>query len=342
MRVAVVYNVPTPSRYHSIGEGVAVDSVMEAVEAVVTALEGLGHETRELGLRPPLSEAVARLRVLDDALVFNLFEGFAGRPDTEWLVAQKLERLRLAFTGASSECLALCLDKALTKERLAASGVSTPAYQLLRPEDARSLSLGFPVIVKPHKEDASHGCTSESVVHDFEGLERQVSAVARGYGGCALAEAFLDGREFNASVLGGRHPMVLPPSEVVYAEDFPGPRLLTYAAKWLPQDPAYVGSRVVCPAPVSDVMRLEIEGVALAAWRAVGSPPYARVDLRCDQKGSPHVLEVNPNPDLSPQTGMANQARAAGMEYGSLIQAIVAMAIEEGKFVESHAAALAG
>jgi ribosomal protein S18 acetylase RimI-like enzyme len=109
----------------------------------------------------------------------------------------------------------------------------------------------------------------------------------------------------------------------------PGPKILTFDAKWSPENPAYLSSTPVCPAEVSEEMRRRIEELSLAAYKAVGAPPYARVDLRCDDHERPYVLEVNPNPDLSPEAGLALQAGVAGMCYGELVKSIVGMADAE-------------
>ena len=331
MRIVLVYNEPTRSRYHDLGEGVAVTSVLDSVRAVKEALSASGHEVTLLGLTPPLSGAAAETVHSHAELVFNLFEGFEVCPDTEWLFAKALRSSSCPFTGASPETLALCLNKALTKRLLMAHGIPTPPFQLLHSASVGRFSLGFPAIVKPLKEDASHGLDSLSVVHDIPGLKRQVSAVTDKYGGSALVESFLSGREFNVSILGGPTPRVLPISEIAFSQDTPGPKILTYAAKWLPEDPEFQSSTPICPAQVPERMHKEIKELVRCSHKAVGSPAYARVDIRSDSQGRLYVLEVNPNPDLSPDAGMARQAEAAGLEYRTLIETIMNLALEESR-----------
>lgn len=325
MHIALLYNEPTPSRYHALGEGIAVTSVRVAVDAIKGALESRRHTVELMGLRPPMSSTVAALKRIKADVVFNLFEGFAGKPETEWQLALALETTGLAFTGAHASTLALCLDKARAKQALAALGIPTPPFQLLHSGSSERFSLEFPVIVKPLHEDGSHGMNSHSVAYDLGPLVEQVSWVESRYGGPVLVERFLPGREFNASILGGQAPRVLPPTEIVYQRDMDGPHILTYTAKWLPEDPTYQGTVPVCPAPVRQSMCTRIKELALASHSAVGAPPYARVDFRTDERGRLYVIEVNPNPDLSPNTGMSIQAEAAGMEYGDLIQTILDM-----------------
>ena len=338
MHIALVYNAPLPSRYHALGEGEAVTGVLEAVEAVRVALCSWGHTVALVGLRPPLHLAADTLSRLRADLVFNLFEGFEGRPETEGEMAKALALLGRPCTGASAETLALSLDKGKTKGALKAHGVPTPPWALLHSNETAHCVLEYPLIVKPSREDASHGLSDHSVVGDPEALARQVRWVEKHYGRPVLVERFLPGREFNATVLGGPTPRVLPPSEFVYAEATPGPQIMTYAAKWRPEDPSYRAVTIRCPAQVSQALAQEIQALALAAHQAVGAPPYARVDLRCDSMGRPYVLEVKPNPDLSPGAGVALQARVAGLEYKDLIKAIIDLAVEETQVGKHYAA----
>ena len=339
MRIVVVYSKPQASPYDAIQEQEAENSIVAAVAAVTAALQSQGHTVTRMPVESPLAAMVPLLQVLAPDLIFNLFEGFGGRPEAEAEASVVFRSLGVPVTGALGPTLALCLDKAKTKEVLRAAGVPTPDYQRLAGHEADRFSLRYPVIVKPVGEDASHGCTSESVVYDAGALRRQLDRVARLFGGEALVERFLLGREFNASLLGGPSPEVLPLSEIVFSDGMPEPKLLTYAAKWRQDTPEYRSSMPCCPAQVNAAMRRQIEQLALAAYGAVGSPPYARVDMRCDGRSNPYVLEVNPNPDISVDGGMALQATVAGLGYDGLIRRIVAMALEEQKSGSHHAAA---
>ncbi len=326
MRIALVYNEPLPSRYQAQGEELAVASVMDSVRAIEGVLTAAGHTVTLLGLQPPLSRVKAALARLKADLIFNLFEGFGGRPETELQIAEEVQSLGFPCTGASARTLALCLNKARTKQLLSARGIPTPPFQLLYSGNLGEFSLHFPVIVKPLQEDASHGLTAQSVVHDPCALARQVCYVEERYSSPTLVEEFLPGREFSVSVLGGQAPRLLSLSELAYSENMPGPKIVSYAAKWLPQDPAYQAITLVCPAQVPEELAQEIKDLALAAHRAVGAPPYARVDLRSDDQGRLFVLEVNPNPDLGPEAGMGLQACAAGLDYAHLILTIMDLA----------------
>jgi D-alanine-D-alanine ligase len=319
-RIAIVYNEPQPSRYNASGEEAAVCGILEAVAAVQFALVEMGFEVTLTPLVPPLEVAAASIKSLDAGLVFNLFEGFCGQPETETFLPEVCAQSGLPYTGCPSEAIRLALHKVRAKIRLQECGIATPDFQLLSPHMLHLFRLGYPCIVKPLGEDASHGINAESVVYNPETLEKQVARVSAGYGGTALVEEFAGGHEFSATVLGCS---VLPVSEIAYSLPPGMPHLLTYDAKWQPQSLYYKGSSVVCPANISEEERRQVAHTAQAAFEAIGCRGYTRVDMRIDKKGDLKVIEVNPNPDISPRAGAARQAEAAGMGYTEFIEKIV-------------------
>jgi D-alanine-D-alanine ligase len=333
--VAIVYNEPYPSRYGDTGEEKAVLGVLDAVGAVYRALLQLDFDAIRVPLLPPLEQARRKLRDLHTDLVFNLFEGFCGYPETEAYVPEILSQTGILCTGCTGSMLRLALDKTNVKVILKAAGIQTPDFQLLNPRILHLFRLGYPCIVKPHCEDASHGLSLESVVNDFAALERQVSLVSNSYGGGALVEEFIDGRESNATVLGNPEGTVLPLSEIAYSLPSGMPRILTFAAKWEPDSLYFQGTKVVCPADPEVEERKCITETARAAFKLLGGKGYARVDMRVDQEGQLNVIEVNPNPDISPDSGAVRQAKAAGMTYTQFIEKIIQMALD-GKINENQ------
>jgi D-alanine-D-alanine ligase len=328
MRVAIVYNEPQQSRYDAVGEEKAVLSVLEAVEAVHRALLELDFDVTLVPLAPPLERAERELKNLNTDLVFNLFEGFCGYPETEEVVPPILSKMGILFTGCPGPVLRLALDKAKTKLILQAAGIKTPDFQLLNPKTLNTFQLDYPCIVKPRCEDASNGLSAESVVHDFWALERQVNAISDSYGGNAIVEKFITGREFNATVMGNSEFTVLPVSEIVYSLPPGMPEVLTFDAKWNPDSPYFEGTKPVCPAEIKAEEQQRIAETITTVYRLLGCRGYARVDLRLDQEGQLNVIEVNPNPDISPGTGAARQAEAAGMTYAQFVEKIVHLALD--------------
>jgi D-alanine-D-alanine ligase len=328
MRVAVVYNKPQPSRYDATGEQQSVLGVLEAVKAVHQALVELEFDVTLVPLVPPLEQVEKDLRNLKRDLVFNLFEGFCGEPETEAIVPDILSRIGIPFTGSPGPALKLAVDKAKTKAILQDAGIKTPKFQVLNPETVHTFQLDYPCIVKPCCEDASNGLSAGSVVHDFPALERQVGFVSDAYGGNAIVEKFIPGREFNATVLGNSEFTVLPVSEIVYSLPSGIPEILTFAAKWEPDSPYYEGTKPVCPAEIEDEEHRHIVETTTTVYRLLGCQGYARADLRLDHEGELNVVEVNPNPDISPEAGAARQAAAAGMTYTQFIAKLVQLGLD--------------
>ncbi|MBI2832655.1 MAG: ATP-grasp domain-containing protein [Chloroflexi bacterium] len=326
-KIAVIYNEPAFSRYDAMGEQKAVLGVLDALAAVDEALDELGYPAFRVPLSPPLEQVGKSLNELKADLVFNLFEGFDGQPGTEAIVADMLSKLGLPYTGCAGKTLALALDKARTKAVLEASGIATPRGQVLNAETVSKFHLDLPCIVKPLGEDASHGLTEESLVSDSSALLNQVTLVSNRFGGQALVEEFMPGREFNATVMGNTRFTVLPVSEIVYSLPGDVPKILTFAAKWEEDNPYFHATAAVCPAQIEDSQRECISNVALSAYKALGCRGYARVDMRYDGEGKLNVIEVNSNPDISPGTGAARQAKACGMSYNEFIEKIVLLAL---------------
>jgi D-alanine-D-alanine ligase len=327
-RVAIVYNEPVPSQYRPREKKDAIAGILNSVKAVHQALLESGYDAVEVPLLPPLEQTRKELESLTADLVFNLFEGFANFSESEAVVAEIVSKLGIPYTGCSAETLALALDKAKAKAILEEAGFATPRYQLLSPETISDFNLSYPCIVKPCNEDASSGLSEKSVVNDLAALEEQVKIVSKYYGK-ALAEEFIDGREFNVTILGNSECNALPVSEIAYQLPPGMPRLLTFAAKWKPESPYFQGTKAVCPAPVPDSERQRIAEMALAVFRLFSCQGYARVDMRLDRGEQLNVIEVNPNPDISPDSGAALQAKTAGMDYPKFIDKIAMLALDK-------------
>jgi D-alanine-D-alanine ligase len=277
-----------------------------------------------------------KLEELKTDLVFNLFEGFDGYPETEAVVAGMLSELGLVYTGCPAEALSLALDKARTKVLLEAHGLATPRYQVLTPETLDKFHLELPCIVKPCAEDASHGLSEDSVVTDFASLSREVSQISQLFDGRALVEEFIDGRELNITVLGNKELVALPITEIVYSLPVGMPKILTFSAKWEPDTLYFKSSLPNCPAEIDDETYQRITQAALDAFKLLDCTGYARVDFRMGSDGIPKIIDINPNPDLSPDYGMALQARTAGMDYTQLVERIVQLALERARVEIRH------
>ncbi len=326
--IAIIYNQPITDFYNSRQEQAAEEGVLTEVAAVEKALHQLGYITEIIPLVMPLEQAFTKLSGINADIVFNLFEGFSGFPETEAEICKKLESLKLRHTGSPSSALELALDKAATKVVLQKKDIRTPDFQLLNEASLPCFSLNFPCIVKPNADDASHSLTVKSVVDDYDSLREMVSEVSRTYGKKALVEEYIDGREFNITVMGNNILIPLPISEICFSLPEGMPKVLTYEAKWQTDSIYYKKTPPQCPANINAIKKREIIEAALGAYAITECCGYARVDIRMDESGDIYVIEVNPNPDISPDAGTSIQAQANGMTYNDFIEKIVLLAME--------------
>jgi D-alanine-D-alanine ligase len=323
VRVLILYNDVQSVDKGEAQDLVSAQGVALAAEAVEQALKR-AHEVVCLPVAFDPSEVLADYSSRE-WVIFNLLEGLGNRADLEPEAAAILGRLGYRYTGSPPDSIALCLDKARTKRLLESVGIPTPSYLVV--EDAyETLSIRLPAIVKPVAEDASLGIDDGAVVTTLDQLRARVEYIVETYREPALVEEFVGGREFNIALWGNGQPECLPLAEIDYSGIHePLRRICSYAAKWDPERDEYYLTPVICPANVDQGLANRIRAVAVAAYDATGCRGYARVDMRL-QGRQPYVLEVNPNPDISPDAGFARAARAAGYGYSQMVEKIVALA----------------
>lgn len=292
---------------------------------LLNALAGAGYELQAFKFYDDL-------RCLDGFdprvwLVWNFGEELAGRPWSEALVAEEIERRGLAYTGSPPHLLRQTQNRAWIKEQLRLANIPTLPWCVCHsPRDAATWEV-FPAIVKGLNQHASVGLDRESVVFTRDELERRVAWLRKVHNDDALVEPFLDTREFQVAVIGNDAPEALPPTEIVYtAFDDPRDRLHTQQWKIDRDSRGYREIRMSCPAPVDRPdWRARLEAVAVAAYRTLGLRDYARFDLRMSGE-DPMVLDVNTNPELDPESVVITGARARGMTYTDLVARITLMA----------------
>jgi D-alanine-D-alanine ligase len=226
-RVGIVFNAYEP-RPVNTGERLSEESVADMAGQVHGAVKTLGYDATLIPLQRSLMNFLGRVKELNLDVLVNLCEGFYGRPQWESNVASVFELLGMAFTGSNSKTLGICQDKFSAKAVLAAYGLPTAPSQLVT-EPGQAPKIRLPAIIKPNSEDASLGITPESVVRDAEAFAVQTSRVLEKYNQPALAEEFIDGREFNVAVYEKEVPTALPVSELDFSA-MPGstPHILSY------------------------------------------------------------------------------------------------------------------
>lgn len=327
LHVLLLYNAPSLAKDHL--DFASEAGVLESVTAISVALQAVGFRVSELAVDGSVAKLVEQLNSLRPDVVVNLCESFASRSAGEPHVAALLELLGLPYTGSPSECLALAHDKPRTKRLLVGAGMPTADYvevcsgNLLPEVALREMLATGPLIVKPAREDASLGIGPESVVVDWPALTQQVDNIQKRYGD-VLIERYVAGREFNVGIIELSDLQVLPLAEIEFQKNAPLPwPIITYAGKWKTQSTDDLATPVCCPAAVEPELAQRIQAAALAAYRILACRDYARIDLRVDHNGQPFLLEVNANPDIGPQAGLARMLHAAGISYDEFARRLV-------------------
>lgn len=283
------------------------------------ALANSGRATRRIAFTRNLAAFLKEMRAQEIDAVFNLCETVEEDPALCWHPAAVLELLNVPFTGSPSRALALTADKALTKKLLKASGIRTPEFrEYCSPETFDPSGLAFPVIVKPLMEDASIGIDQESVFESANELLKKIENFRARFGPI-MVEEFIEGKEFNVSLMGYPEARVLPVAEIDFSA-FPEElyKIVGYRAKWVRDSFEYNHTPRRFAANGSAGISSEIESVAMTCFDLFGLRDYGRVDMRADDQNRIYVLEINANPCLSPDAGLAASYGREGSTYAQL------------------------
>jgi len=299
---------------------------------LTSALESLGHEATRLAVDSDVEPLVHALKNDAPDLVFNLAESFGGKSALESNVAALLNLLDLRYTGSSPAGLLVAGDKSLTKKILGFHGIRTPQFATVyRGAVDWAGDISFPVIVKPPQEDASLGITQKSIVRDIRELLEKIAEIQGEYQSPALAEQFIDGREYYVGVLGNQNARALPVIELDFSK-YPAdrPRIASWEAKWGDEGDAkgaeFEGTESIFPDDLPDDLRDRMQKAAVDAFHALRLRDYARIDMRVTDAGGIYIIEVNPNCYLEAKSEFARAAERDGITYDALIGQIVELA----------------
>lgn len=323
MRVVIAY---TPAAADAPPED--LDGLVQR-DAVAAALGELGHQVDTLAFGLDLERVRDALLALKPDCVFNLVEAVDGQDRLQSLAPAVFESLGLAFTGAGQCALLHTTNKLLTKRWLLLAGLPTPEWIDEAGRQPAGDLAGRKVIVKSAWDHGSAGLSDESVVpsDDPTGLVERLRQLGNRPGREWFAERFIDGREFNLSVLAGlTGPEVLPLAEICFDDFAPGkPRMVGYRAKWDASSFEYHHTdRRFDFAPEDEGLLERLRRLAIACWELFDLRGFVRVDFRVDEAGEPWILEININPCISPDAGFAAAVQRAEMSYKEAVARIVA------------------
>lgn len=304
------------------------DSI-ETIHAISNAIQTGGHQVFELEADDSASQ---KLEDLQPELVFNLAEGLFG-DFRESYIPMICERLSLPYTGSDPLTLAICLNKARTKEILSYYSIPTPAFRVIYPDQNINLqAFLFPAIIKPIAEGSSKGIFDNAIVHNPEMAKQSIQKNFKKYNEPLIIEKFLTGSEFTVAVWGnGNEAEILPIVEMNYQELPAGANpIYSYEAKWIWDRPEKPLNIFKCPADISFLQQKNIEAVALNAYRTLNIKDWCRIDVRFNEEDIPHILELNPLPGILPNpehnSCFPKAARTQGFGYSEMINNVINIA----------------
>lgn len=328
MRIALLYNQPST-------DATADDlDVLVQRDAVAAALGRLGHSVTDVPCSLDLDTVHQRLAATRPDVVFNLVESLGGSDRLMPLATVLLDGLHVPYTGCHTASILATSDKLRAKLQLVAAGLPTPAWSAASPAGP-SLAGEFvrgSYILKAVAEHASIGLDDSAVVNvaGAEELPALIHDRSRRIGRPCFAEQYIDGREFNLSLLATQDGVqVLPPAEIDFSSLPDGkPHIVGYAAKWNADSVEYQQTPRRFDFPAADDISLsQLADLARRCWTLFDLRGYARVDFRLDAEGLPWILEVNANPCLSPDAGFAAALDRAGIPFNAAIDQILQSAV---------------
>lgn len=316
MRIGVTYDLRADYLAMGMSEEDSAEFDAEITIAAITdALAGLGHKPVRIGNIRALTERLAAGERYD--AVFNICEGLCGYA-REAQVPALLEAYGIPCVFSDALTLALTLDKAWTKRIVRDADVPTAPFAVIeRLADVGKIALPFPLFLKPVAEGSGKGVNARSKVKNKAELKSVASELLARFRQPVLVETYLTGREFTVGIVGtGDDARALGVLEIVPTDKAVG---IDYGFENKERCDDNIAYRLV-----EDESADAAADVAIRAWRALRCRDGGRVDVRCDELGRPHFLEVNPLAGLNPEhSDLCFLARFKGLAYQELIGLIV-------------------
>jgi D-alanine-D-alanine ligase len=304
------------------------------VQQVADGLAESGHKASILTIRDDVNELIAGLKARKPQLVFNLVESFGDDILGGVIgVAGVLDLLEIPYTGGGPGEIFLQEDNALTKKLLAFEGIRYPDFATF-PVDANfetGGNLRMPLFVKPLRMDASIGIDEKSLVRNTQQMMERVLYIQRTFGDAALAEEYIEGREFYVGVMGNGELMAFPPIEMDFSGLKEGSlKVMDNSAKFDQNSERFHGTKAVV-ATLEPELKAKLHRASVDAYRALRVCDYGRVDLRLTESGEVYVIEVNASCYLDHESEFATAAAAHGIAYPQLVNRIAELAVERWK-----------
>jgi D-alanine-D-alanine ligase len=326
MRVGLSFDLKTAV----VLKDAVTDDALEEYDSPTTigyiqrAIEGLGHETVKLGGGPEFIRNILNEKV---DIVFNIAEGRGNYRSREAQVPAILEMLDILYVGSDPECLAVCLDKHLTKKLIKLAGIPTPEWRLIATQqelkDTVWKGFPFPAIVKPAYEGSSKGIHANSLVDSAKQAVKTIGEMLELYRQPVLVEQFIDGDEVTVGMLGNSPAKVVGMMKIIPRKQS---NRFVYTVEVKRDWRNLVDYE--CPAQLKETTTQKINEYSLKTFEMLGCRDFSRIDFRISADGIPYMLEINPLPGLGDYSDLIIMAVKLGWKHEELIASVFNAALE--------------
>jgi len=311
--------------YTDIGKNPSLDNldVLQEAEFVSENLKKLGYFPRILQFVYNEKRIKSEIKKINPEFIFNLVESINGTDSLAYLAASLFESLKIPYTGCPTKAIFQTSNKLTAKEIIKQNKIKTPKYLSLDNYEKINIEKGEKFLIKNAKEHSSVGIDERELVL-FEDRKNIIEILKERVGETYFAEEYIDGREFNISIL-GNSIQILPIAEMKF-NNYPKekPKIIGYRAKWDKKSYEYNNTKRNFDFRENERPLLKnLENICMECWKIFGLRGYARIDFRVDKNNIPYVLEINANPCISPDAGFIAAAERAGLSHTKIIKEII-------------------
>lgn len=296
--------------------------ILDQVKLAEDCLSELGYNCSKLEMDLNIQDFTEELNKVKPLFVFNLVESIHNHGELLYFATAIYDYMKVPYTGVHTNGMFITTNKPLAKKWMLCNNIPTPKWFDLDQIDLLDPETTY--LVKPKLEDGSLGFDDDLVfkgkdVHSFP----QIKTLSTKH---FFIEEYIDGREFNVSILGGKDgPTVLPVPEMNF-HNFPDdkPKIMGFRAKWVEDSFEYENTSrsFIDEKNESDLVK-KLREICVNCWNLFELKGYVRVDFRVDKKGNPYVLEVNANPCITPGSGFYAACEFAGINFTEATRRIV-------------------
>ena len=262
---------------------------------------------------------ISKLKTYNPNLVFNICEGFHG-PARESVYAAILEQLGLNYSGPDSTNMLVCHNKFLAKKLLKDDVLVPFGYVIKNKDEIKFLSnIKFPVIVKLNSEGSSMGMTKDSVVYNFDSLNKEVTRFIDTYNRGVLVEQYIKGQDISmiyVEGLGALGPCIVNCDSEFYDYEMKSDKDDTVDISTLDGN--------------FDELKMIVENIA----RKLDIKGYAKLDFRISD-GKFYLIEVNAQVSFHPEGEFITCSKKDNYSFEQIINFIVKNALQHENKINS-------